>query len=90
MARSAGAPSWSNALIVWMGVDARRRDPRESDSVTFAQSTCLSCRGRAVALNPLNPLEFDSLPPRREENAHRDARLAREMRRLTSMTWDDK
>ena len=28
---------------------------------------------------------FDSLPPRREENAHRDARLAREMRRLIGL-----
>ena len=35
-------------------------------------------------------LQFESLPPRREENAHRDARLAREMLGLTSMAWDDK
>ena len=35
-------------------------------------------------------IQFDSLPPRREENAHRGARLAREMRKLTSMTWDYK
>ena len=37
-------------------------------------------------------LQFDPLPPRRGENAHQDARLAREMRGLTSMAWewDDK
>ena len=35
-------------------------------------------------------IQFESLPPRREENAHRDARLAREMCGLTSMAWDDK
>ena len=38
----------------------------------------------------LNSIQFDSLHPKREENAHRDARLAREMRGLTSMMWDYK
>ena len=35
-----------------------------------------------------NNKSFESLPPRGEETAHRDARLAREIRRLTSMAWD--
>ena len=41
----------------------------------------------------LTPNQFNSIrhaPPQRGENAHRDARLAREMSGLTSMAWDDK